>query len=141
MRYPFLAPVLLGVIALPGCYPEQPITCTAPRSYWSMPDETGPEAIYDQLALDQHGKAYWNGSPVSDAVLDQMLKAARGYDPKPQLVLKTEMGLPCARLEAVRDKIDAILDCRNNRTVCSEGFRFLTPLPGHVANPVAAPGK
>ncbi|WP_395328176.1 hypothetical protein WBP06_12570 [Novosphingobium sp. BL-8H] len=140
MRHPFLVAILL-LAALPGCSRKQPIACTAPRSYWSMPDATGPEAIYNQLTLDRHGKAYWNGVPVSDAVLNRMLKTARSYNPKPQLVLETEMGLPCARLEAVRDKIDTLLDCRHNRTVCSEGFRFLTPLPGHVANPVAAPDK
>ncbi|WP_395393382.1 hypothetical protein WBP07_00285 [Novosphingobium sp. BL-8A] len=129
MRRLFLTGGLLASAALSGCSDKPQIACSPSRSHWSPPEEMGPEAVYNTLTLDRNGMAYWNGSPVDDAVLDRMLKATRRFDPIPQLVLQTEMGMPCARLEAVRDKIDNVLDCRRNGRVCSEGERTPAPMP------------
>jgi len=124
--------MMLVSAALSGCADENPVACTAPREYWTPPEKMGPETYYNRLTLDRKGTAYWNGAAVSDAVLNQMLKTVRQLDPAPQLVLQTEMGLSCARLEVVRDKIDTLLDCRKNGRICSEGFRTPDPLPGRV---------
>lgn len=137
MRHLVSAGLLLPLILLSACAKPEPLACTAPRSYWSLPEQIGADATYNTLTLDRAGKAYWNHSAVTDAVLDQMLKASGQVRPVRTLLLQTEMGLSCARLDTIRDRIDTELDCRRNAHACTEGHATSVPLPpGHSAERV-----
>lgn len=81
--------------------------------------------MLNKVALDRTGALYWNGKPVTKEVLDQYLAQSEGLNPEPWVFLETEMGAPCASLDAVRDQIDKHMHCTSASRRCNEGIETI----------------
>jgi hypothetical protein len=107
--------------------------CTPPRSYWLQPVQLdgGLSAPTARLSLDQHGVIHWEGHVTTFARLSQNLGIVATMNPRPNVFLETEAGVPCALLEQVRDEMDRRLQCRAEGS-CAEGIWIVwevTPPP------------
>ena len=61
------------------------------------------------LAIDAQGQSYWNGTPVTDVLLQQYLEATTQLNPEPELHFQPD---PAARYEVV-DHVLAIVKRSN----------------------------
>lgn len=80
-----------------------------------------PSPLLIGIGLDAKGQVYWNTKPISLAQLSEYLARAHRMEPEPEIILETQMGAPCGKLEAVRDLIDERLECSKSRR-CNEGI-------------------
>jgi hypothetical protein len=88
-----------------------------------------------RVAVDQSGKIFWNGKPISFEKFSEFVSAAHRMNPEPQVFLEIEAGTPCEELERVRDEMDRKLACDRN-SVCSEGVFTIwekVPTPSRTA--------
>lgn len=76
--------------------------------------------VMNKVALDHAGSLYWNGKPVTKEALDEYLAQMHILDPEPVTFLETEMGVPCASLDAIRDQMERQLKCSKGGR-CNEG--------------------
>ena len=130
-RLALLAPLL----AL-GCSQEPQLACSPPRSTWGTPGSFHA-VVMNRIALDQAGKVYWNGKPVTTEKLDKYLALIPTMDPLPVTFLEIEMGVPCASLEAIRDRMERRLNCANGGR-CREGILIVWDnLPSPPGAPVS----
>jgi biopolymer transport protein ExbD len=85
----------------------------------------------NKIALDRAGKLYWNGSEVTPQTLDKYLAVMSAMNPEPWVFLETEMGAPCASLDAIRDQVEKHMHCEQGGR-CNEGIMTVwdnTPNP------------
>jgi len=75
----------------------------------------------NKVAVDRTGAIYWNGKPVTPETLNKYLSLTRTMNPVPVTFLETEMGTPCASLDAVRKQMERHLDCAGGM-YCNEGI-------------------
>lgn len=104
--------------------------CSPRRSSWISPGPfTG--VVINHISVDQNGAIYWNGARKSLAEISSYMSVTANMNPQPFTFLQTEMGVPCALVEQVRDEMERRLDCRHNGP-CGEGIQQVweaTPLP------------
>ena len=81
--------------------------------------------VLTKVGLDRTGALYWNGKPVDRQALDKNLSMLPTMNPEPWVFLETEMGAPCASLEALRDQIEKHMQCAKNSWRCNEGVMTL----------------
>ena len=114
--------LVLSSLAVSSCSERTPRACTPPREYWNQPHNfLGLVPLRNDIALDHNGVLYWNGKPISNEQLGKYLRISHTLDPEPEVILETEMGVPCGALDAVRAKMDQNLDCKNSHR-CGEGI-------------------
>jgi ABC-type siderophore export system fused ATPase/permease subunit len=89
----------------------------------------------NKVALDRTGAIYWNGKPISAKKLDEYLALMPTMDPEPWIFLETEMGAPCASLDAVRDQIEKRMHCAEGGR-CNEGIMTVWD---NIPNPPGTP--
>jgi len=77
--------------------------------------------MLNKVAVDRAGTLYWNGKAVTSKTLDRNLALGPTMNPEPWIFLETEMGAPCASIEAVRDQIEKHVSCANRHS-CNEGI-------------------
>jgi hypothetical protein len=124
---------LLGPL-LAGCSQAQVVerACTPPRAYWEPQHNfDGLMPPINRVSLDRNNIVYWNGRAVSLRRLSRYLGIVHGMNPEPLTFLDSEMGAPCATMEAIRDEMDRRLECRNSGR-CAEGIMAVweeTPTP------------
>lgn len=106
--------------------------CTPPRAHW-MPqgnfDGLMPPIL--RLSMDRNGAIHWNGRVTSLSQLSGYLATIHTMRPEPIVFLETEMGAPCAAVEAVRDEMERRMHCSDHGT-CAEGIWTVwqaTPTP------------
>lgn len=75
----------------------------------------------NKVALDKAGALYWNGKPIHSDALEKYLALQPTLNPQPIIFLETEMGAPCASLDAVRDQIERHIHCAESGR-CNEGI-------------------
>lgn len=110
---------LLIFLFTSACAQKPPAACTPPRPAWGKPRNFGLVPM-NEIALDRTGALYWNGRSVTKAALDGYLDLMHTLDPEPVTFLETEMGVPCASLDAIRNQMERRLNCSNGGR-CSEG--------------------
>jgi hypothetical protein len=121
---------ILGFLLLTSACSKQPErACSPPLSTWRKP---GPFfLVVNKIAVDRTGATYWNGKPISAQTLDKYLSVVPTMNPIPAVFLETEMGAPCASVDAVRKKMEERLGCSHGGP-CAEGIMDVwenTPLP------------
>jgi biopolymer transport protein ExbD len=75
----------------------------------------------NEVAIDHTGALYWNGKPISREQLIEYLKISHTLNPEPTVFLQTEMGVPCSALDALREQMDQMLECKKSNR-CAEGI-------------------
>jgi hypothetical protein len=134
-RFPTVGLILLLI----GCARAEPQACQPPRSYWQKPHNlVGLMPPMNIISLLRDGSIDWNGKQVSSERLSQYLDLSHGMNPEPNIFLQTEMGVPCRKLEAVRDQMDRSLECKKAYSHCAEGvlsvWKNLPTPPGSVVS-------
>lgn len=90
--------------------------------------------MHIDVSLDRQGAVHWDGKRVSMPQFTDYLEKVHRFEPEPLVFLETEMGAPCATLEAVRDQMETKLECNASYSVCAEGiltiWRNLPTPPG-----------
>jgi len=89
----------------------------------------------NKIALDRAGKIYWNGREVTPRTLDKYLAVMPRMNPEPWIFLETEMGAPCASLDAVRDQVEKHMHCERGGR-CNEGIMTVWD---NASNPPGTP--
>ena len=85
--------------------------CTPPTAHWMRQGNfEGLMPPINRLSLDRNGVIHWNGRQTSLPQLSEYLGIVHGMNPEPIVFLDTEMGAPCALLEAIRDEMDRRLE-------------------------------
>lgn len=127
---------LLAILGASACAQEAPKACSAPRSTWGKPRSFGLVVI-NKIALDRAGVLYWNGKPVTPQNLERYLALQPTMNPEPWVFLETEMGAPCASLDAVRDQVEKHMHCAEGGR-CNEGILTVWDnIPGRPGTPVS----
>jgi len=70
----------------------------------------------------QKQQIFWNGSPVSEQSLDDLLRQVRDFNPPPFIIFDPGVDPDCEAATRIRDKIDKSLHCRNGNA-CWQGSR------------------
>ncbi|MEP6173189.1 MAG: hypothetical protein ABJ143_00825, partial [Parasphingorhabdus sp.] len=123
---------LIICILMTGCADaDADKACSPPRASWES-DHSGPWAheliLVNQIALDSSGQTYWNQEVRELQEITMFLKKSRTFLPQPMVRFVTEMGVPCDKLETVRDTIEENFDC--DRTGhCDEGIPGTEDIP------------
>ncbi|HTU11769.1 MAG TPA: hypothetical protein VMG08_12830 [Allosphingosinicella sp.] len=108
------------------------LACTPPRANWMRQGNfDGLMPPINRLSLDRNGAIHWNGRVIAMRQLSEYLGIVHGMNPEPIVFLETEMGAPCARLEAIRDEMERRMECSNFGS-CAEGIWHVwqaTPTP------------
>jgi hypothetical protein len=102
-------------------HPE-PRACTPPSEAWGNPHPHLGGLLTSTVSLDHKGATYFNGKKVSLNELSTLLQKTRALNPTPGVVLETEMGVPCAKLDKVRDLMSTQLACGSGGH-CDEGMQ------------------
>ena len=127
---------LLVLLLASACSPEPPKACSPPRSTWAKPRSFGL-VVLNKIALDRTGALYWNGKPISSQALEKYLALQPTMDPEPWIFLETEMGAPCASLDAVRDQVERHMHCAEGGR-CNEGIMTVWDnIPSPPGTPVS----
>jgi hypothetical protein len=113
-------PILALSFLITACSKQPGRACSPPSPTWDKPHSFGL-VILNKIALDRNGATYWNGKPVSAPNLDKYLSIVPTMNPVPVTILETEMGAPCASLDAVRMKMNERLKCSQGGR-CAEGI-------------------
>jgi hypothetical protein len=76
------------------------------------------------VSLDHEGALYFDGKKVSFSKLASQLQVLAPYDPRPAVILETEMGAPCQTLDSVRTLMNEKLRCETlGGGHCDEGVQ------------------
>jgi len=73
-----------------------------------LPQKSNPQTVdpvKNKIVIDTGGITYWNGQPVDDQTLSQLLEQTKTIDPEPELQFQPE---PTARYEVV-DRVLAVV--------------------------------
>lgn len=73
-----------------------------------LPQKSNPttvDPVKNKIVIDTGGITYWNGQPVDDQTLSQLLEQTKTIDPEPELQFQPE---PTARYEVV-DRVLAVV--------------------------------
>jgi hypothetical protein len=91
----------------------------------------------NKIALDRTGALYWNGKRTTSETVEKYLSLQPTLNPEPWIFLETEMGVPCASLDAIRDQIERYMHCAEGGR-CNEGILTVWDnIPGPPGAPVS----
>ena len=122
MRHTHFA-TLAACALVVGCAQSEPKACKPPRDYWREPHNfAGLIPMINRISLTKDGDIYWNQDRISPEKLTYYLKLSHEMSPEPHNFLQTEMGVSCRTLEALRDRMDEALKCKEPYSRCSEGI-------------------
>lgn len=129
--------VLLTCWLMTGCADvDTRKACSPPRVSWET-DHSGPFAhelaVANEIALDANGQTYWNQELHELEEIAMYLKKSKTFNPQPMVLIVTEMGVSCEKLEAVRTTIEENFDCGKTGH-CDEGIPGRESIPLRLLN-------
>jgi hypothetical protein len=125
---PMLMKLKLALFALAlatGCSERNAAqrACTPPLTAWGKPHpHLGPDVLEITIGLDHNGATYLNGKAATLNDISKLLQQAAPLNPRPIVMLETEMGAPCATLDKVRELMNERLACERGGH-CDEGMQ------------------
>lgn len=110
------------VFVLAGCGNQKTYAegCAAPPEGWITPRQgRGDLSSLNVIDVPQADRIEWNGTPISQSMLDDLLKQTSSLSPLPVTHIRFGSSVDCATVERLRKVVSNNLDCAHG--LCAEG--------------------